>query len=548
MRLQSAATVFVFALASTASAATYYVAPTGNDAANGSISTPFRTISKGAATARPGDVVNVRGGVYNEIVRASVKGTADARITIQSHPGETAVIDGNGTAAATDLVQLGSAEYLDFKGFEVRNATRLAIAGWGSKNLRILNNKVHHAYKGGIYVGHSGFGTTYDITIDGNTVYNNATENQYHTMNGGWGQSISVQYVDRATISNNRVYQNDGEGIVVLLSDNVLVTKNEVSDSFSVGIYLDNAQSTTVDGNFVYSTNDSRYFRGGHPAAGISMANESYSSANPLSANRIVNNIVVNSKWGLHYGNYEAGGGVKNTVVSNNTFHRATVAMVWFDADAHSGNTVQNNIFAQSGGGVMHGGSAAGTLFRSNNWYGGNANAAAGAGDVIGNPLLVNAGGLTANDYRLQQLSPAIHTALDATDVTTDFWGNARTPTFDIGAHEQSLAIGTSAPIRPPLEAPFDFRAVAAGPESAQLVWSAALGATSYRVYRDRELIATVDKPLYLDGSLAAGTTYSYAVSSVGADGEESAPSANVAVTTADDPAPTTTRRRAARK
>jgi hypothetical protein len=223
--------------------------------------------------------------------------------------------------------------------------------------------------------------------------------------------------------------------------------------------------------------------------------------------------------------------------------------MVWFDADAHSGNTVQNNIFSQSGGGVMHGGSAAGTLFRSNNWYGGNANAAAGTGDVIGNPLLVNAGGLTANDYRLQALSPAIHTALDASDVSRDFWGSARTPTFDIGAHEQSLALGTSAPVRPPLEAPFGFNAVAASTTSAQLTWSAAAGAVSYRVYRDRALVATVETVSYLDATLTAGRTYSYAVSSIDAIGEESAPTENVAITTAalrENQAPTAPSRLAA--
>lgn len=35
-------------------------------------------------------------------------------------------------------------------------------------------------------------------------------------------------------------------------------------------------------------------------------------------------------------------------------------------------------------------GTVAGTTFRANNWYGGNAGAAAGADDVLADPRLVN--------------------------------------------------------------------------------------------------------------------------------------------------------------
>ena len=170
MRFLAAIAVSALFVPGVAGAATYYVATTGNDASNGSIASPFRTITKGAAVARPGDTVSVRGGVYNEIVKASVKGTAAARITIQSYPGEKAIIDGTGTAPSTDLVQLGSAEYADFSGFEVRNSTRLGIAGWGAKNVRILNNTVTRAQRGGIYVGYTTPGTVSDITIADNVV------------------------------------------------------------------------------------------------------------------------------------------------------------------------------------------------------------------------------------------------------------------------------------------------------------------------------------------------------------------------------------------
>ena len=63
-------------LAGSANAATWYVATGGNDANAGSLAAPFRTITKAASRAAAGDLVEVRGGVYNEVVQISSKGTA----------------------------------------------------------------------------------------------------------------------------------------------------------------------------------------------------------------------------------------------------------------------------------------------------------------------------------------------------------------------------------------------------------------------------------------------------------------------------------------
>jgi len=83
MRLSKVAVVMLsFALfAAEGKAATYYVATTGNDANNGALSTPFRTISHGASVAQAGDTVYVRAGVYNDLVRISSKGTASTRVS-----------------------------------------------------------------------------------------------------------------------------------------------------------------------------------------------------------------------------------------------------------------------------------------------------------------------------------------------------------------------------------------------------------------------------------------------------------------------------------
>ena len=532
MRLRKLAAVVTFALFAVSipvHAATLYVATSGNDANTGAISAPFRTITRAANMAKAGDQVQVRGGVYFENVNISSQGTSAARITFRSYTGETAIIDGANAAADTNAVVLNGAAYVDFTGFEVRNAKRIGICGWGATNIRVLNNTIYNSLRNAIYIGgDAGLGSTSDITIDGNTVRNNVLENQYHTWTGGWANGIMVSEGNRARITNNRVYNNDGEGIAFAVSSNGVIENNEVFDNFSVGIYLDNARSTTVNRNLVYSTNNSRYYRDGYPASGIGTANEEYDIQLPLTDLTITNNIVVNTKWGFYYGSYGIGGGLKNTVVANNTFYKSAFTTLWIQSDAHLGSVIENNIFYQVGGRGVADVAGAGVIYRQNNWYGGTAGAAAGLGDVLADPKLANAGGTTAADYQLTGGSAAVQTGLTLSIPTlaTDYWGHPRSIGYDLGAHEYSLFTNSSetgtdktAPAAP---ASLNANARTSG---IDLTWTAAtdnVAVTGYNVYRNGMKVAAATGTNWKDTNVTAGTSYSYEVAAVDAAGNES--------------------------
>jgi hypothetical protein len=73
----------------------YYASPQGDDANNGSIDRPWRTVTHALGQLSQGDVLYLRAGTYYEHdIRLRLKGTATAPITMQSYPGEQAVIDG----------------------------------------------------------------------------------------------------------------------------------------------------------------------------------------------------------------------------------------------------------------------------------------------------------------------------------------------------------------------------------------------------------------------------------------------------------------------
>lgn len=73
---------------------TYFVATDGSDANAGNLASPFRTIQKAANLARPGDVVQIRGGVYRETVRPAHSGTASAPIIYTPYNNESVIVSG----------------------------------------------------------------------------------------------------------------------------------------------------------------------------------------------------------------------------------------------------------------------------------------------------------------------------------------------------------------------------------------------------------------------------------------------------------------------
>ncbi len=89
-----ASLVMLFAMG--VSAREYHVSVNGSDDNAGSSGAPFRTISKAADIAQPGDMVTVHKGVYRECVTPPRGGTSDAqRIVYEAVAGEKVVVKGS---------------------------------------------------------------------------------------------------------------------------------------------------------------------------------------------------------------------------------------------------------------------------------------------------------------------------------------------------------------------------------------------------------------------------------------------------------------------
>ncbi len=84
-----------------AASRTWYVAPTGSDAAGGDQSGPLATVNAAVSRASSGDTIYLRGGTYHQQVTVSKDG-----LTLRSFPGEKVTFDG--TSAVTGWRQSGA--------------------------------------------------------------------------------------------------------------------------------------------------------------------------------------------------------------------------------------------------------------------------------------------------------------------------------------------------------------------------------------------------------------------------------------------------------
>src|SRR3984957_13035673 len=238
----------------------FYVSTSGSDSNQGTQAAPWHTVQHAADTARAGSIVNVRGGVYEELVAIKASGNAsDGFITFRSYPEETAVLDATHftPSGRQAILTIENQSYVRIVGFEIRNfhtaEHRLAplgisVIGAGS-HIELLKNNVHHIEqtfpgrdapgRGGNGFGIAVYGTDAktpitDLIIDGNEV---------HHLKTGSSESLVVNgNVTNFRITHNMVHDNNNIGI------DVIGFEHTAPDPA-----VDQARDGVVSGNLVYN-------------------------------------------------------------------------------------------------------------------------------------------------------------------------------------------------------------------------------------------------------------------------------------------------------
>ena len=238
---------------------------------------------------------------------------------------------------------------------------------------------------------------------------------------------------------NNRVYEDYGEGLGGYLSDNLTIEGNTVYDNFSVNLYLDNTTNSLVSRNLVYSSGNKEFFRFNQPANGIQIANETYPNfKNPSKNNKIINNIVVGTRVGFYVANYQEGGGLVESSFINNTISKSILSALSIDPDkGHRNSFIANNIFQHDNNRIaVLGGNTSQIQFSNNFWSQSAPANVRGTGDKTGDPLFLNPREIKAENFKLNTGSRAIDSGSSKFKILIDYSGNKRSVRIDIGAWE----------------------------------------------------------------------------------------------------------------
>src|ERR1022692_308124 len=238
----------------------FYVSTTGDDSNPGTETAPWRTVQHAADTVRAGSTVNVRGGVYEELVSVKASGNAtDGYITFRSYPGETAILDAGHFAPSgrSGVLTIQNKSYIRIESFEIRNyrttehrLTPLGISVSGSgSHIELLKNNVHHieqTFNGRDAPGRGGNG--FGIAVYGSDAKTPISElvidgNEVHHLKTGSSESLVVNgNVTNFRITHNVVHDNNNIGI------DVIGFERTAPDPA-----VDQARGGVVSGNLVYN-------------------------------------------------------------------------------------------------------------------------------------------------------------------------------------------------------------------------------------------------------------------------------------------------------
>jgi hypothetical protein len=383
-------------------AETFYISTTGSDGNNGSISSPWHTISYAWGHSGGGDTVFVREGTYteNEIwlhMNRQGNGIENQFWTLKSYPGESAVFTNANIIIEDSYVRI---EGLVFRG-DIRGNSVIKAVTWSDvihEHIEILDNKFigPQKYPPLNFIGNNS-------VIQGNTV--DITNSQSH-------------------------------GMYIMHGSNNVVRNNYVKGMYKYGIHIYDEEKYQSEGhvsikNLLVENNT---VVGSQISSGIIIsAGESTSLGIKIDSIIVRNNIVINNNDdGITIRYY---GSVRNVDIINNTVYGNGEYGIRISAYDVDDVMIKNNIFSSNSKDQINVSSSLNNLVVSHNLYWQPSSVGSGAVDdyaVYQDPLFVDVEG---GDFHLRAGSPAIDAGVDV-----GLHYNGAAP--DLGAFEYNMSTG----------------------------------------------------------------------------------------------------------
>ena len=401
----------------------YFVDPNGDNSADGSALSPWRTLQYAADHVGPGDRVTVRAGEYvgfdlrhSGAPAAPIEFVAESGAIINS---ASQVRMRNGVFA--DGINLEGASYVVVDGFNIVGMPEAGVRSVGfsddlASHVTVRNVTTSNNGVWGIFTGHVD-----DLLIENNRTSGSIAQHGIYVSNSG----------DRPVIRNNRIWGNHGSGIHMNgdasqggdgIISGAVVSSNVIFDNGTggSGINMDGVQDSRIENNLIYDNHSS----------GISLYQ--IDAAAGASGNLIINNTIqqaANGRWALNIQNASTNNtALNNILISDHSFRGA----VDISADSRSGFVSDYNAVISRF--TIDGGDSILTL---DQWraLAGNENNDDHSFVATAAELFQNA---AAGDFHLLEDSPATNSGTAFMAPVVDLDGKSRPvgAQFDVGAYE----------------------------------------------------------------------------------------------------------------
>jgi hypothetical protein len=289
-------------------AADHVVAPEGDDRADGSAESPWRTLAHAASQVGPGATVLVRPGRYRGL-ELTTSGEPGRPIRFIAEAG--AIIE---APDRPDGINLEGASYVEIRGFRITGASRAGIRAVDCEHVTIRDNRVDRNGKWGILTGFCD-----DVRILGNEasrsreqhgIYvGNTTARPLVEGNTLWGNQ-------RAGLHMNGDRHMGGDGVI----REARVIGNVIRDNGRDGaaaINLDGVRDSLIANNLLH----------GNVATGIAVYR--IDGGEPSTGNAIVHNTIVmprsSRRWALLLRDGAAGTSIYNNIIVTENSRRGAI-------------------------------------------------------------------------------------------------------------------------------------------------------------------------------------------------------------------------------
>jgi len=287
-----------------------------------------KDLSSALSSASPGDTIELESGIYNLVPYRLKSGTKDNPIILKAAEGSNVVFEGINSLCIFDF---SGVSYASIEGpFELKDAL-CGVKAMDVSNIKISGLKIHNTQQHGIVISGE------NNLVTNNEIYDCVLENKLvgKSLDGGWSQCVSSWgknynsgFSQNIIFENNYIHDAYGEGLDFLKCDNCSAIKNNITNGFSMNIYLDASKNILIEGNILRVTSDAYDTKWGS-ACGIGMSSE---SGNEYNIENIIikNNIIIGTRMGIYFFQIGEGSGYSNVKILFNTMWYVSVAPLWF--------------------------------------------------------------------------------------------------------------------------------------------------------------------------------------------------------------------------